>query len=246
MLSVLAPHITGSFWERIASLMCAIIVARLTARIVAPVTSILFKWLVIGRYKPGTYRMWSTYHLRWWIVNQSLRIAGRGIFAMHPALEILYYRLLGARVGRNVRIDKGARLGEYDLLTFCDGCRVDTALVRGFAVEREGYFRLDKVVIGEKAVVNTFTQIAPGARIPNGAVYGPHASSRDSPSPRSYAAFNRTLLDEPSFWLKLFVAWPVMFAVYFVSCTSALPSLNPLLMPCSCRHPLARRGVVNG
>ncbi|KAJ7801104.1 acetyl-CoA synthetase-like protein [Mycena olivaceomarginata] len=217
MLSVLAPHITGSFWERIASLMCAIIVARLTARIVAPVTSILFKWLVIGRYKPGTYRMWSTYHLRWWIVNQSLRIAGRGIFAMHPALEILYYRLLGARVGRNVRIDKGARLGEYDLLTFCDGCRVDTALVRGFAVEREGYFRLDKVVIGEKAVVNTFTQIAPGARIPNGAVYGPHASSRDSPSPRSYAAFNRTLLDEPSFWLKLFVAWPVMFAVYFVS-----------------------------
>jgi hypothetical protein len=64
MLSVLAPHITGSFWEHIASLMCAIIVARLTARIVAPVTSILFKWLVIGRYKPGTYRMSSTYHLR--------------------------------------------------------------------------------------------------------------------------------------------------------------------------------------
>ncbi|KAJ7754903.1 hypothetical protein B0H14DRAFT_2635351 [Mycena olivaceomarginata] len=139
----------------------------------------------IGRYKTGTYRMWSTYHLRWWIVNQSLRIAGRGIFAMHPSLEILYYRLLGARVGRNVRIDKCARLGEYDLLTFCDGCRVHTALVRGFAVEREGYFRLDKVVIGEKAVVNTFTQIVPGARIPNGAVYGPHASSRDSPSPRA-------------------------------------------------------------
>ncbi|KAJ7738205.1 hypothetical protein B0H14DRAFT_3516093 [Mycena olivaceomarginata] len=217
MLSVLAPHITGSFWERIASLMCAIVVARLIARIVAPVTSILFKWLVIGRYKPGTYRMSSTYHLRWWIVNQSLRIAGRGIFAMHPALEILYYRLLGTRVSRNVRMDKGARLGKYDLLTFCDGCRVDTALMRGFAVEHEGYFRLDKVVIGEKAVVNTFTQIAPGARIPNGAVYGPHASSHDSPSPRSYAAFNRTLLDESSSWLKLFVAWLVMFAVCFVS-----------------------------
>ncbi|KAJ6474655.1 acetyl-CoA synthetase-like protein [Mycena vitilis] len=217
MLSVLAPFIDGTFWQRIASLMCAIIVARLTSRIIAPVTSILFKWLVIGKYQPGTYRMWSTYHLRWWIVNQSIRVAGRGVFSMHPSLEILYYRLLGARIGRNVRIEKGAKLGEYDLLTFRDGCRVDTALVRGFCVEREGFFRLDNVVIGEKAIVNTFTQIAPGAVIGDGTVYGPHASSRDSPSPRSYAAFNRTLLPEPSFWLKMFVAWPVMFVVYFIS-----------------------------
>ncbi|KAJ6485731.1 acetyl-CoA synthetase-like protein [Mycena sanguinolenta] len=217
MLSYLAPHLNGTFWERIASLLCAIVVARLITRIVAPVTSIFFKWVVIGRYKPGTYRMWSFYHLRWWLVNQSLRIAGRGIFSMHPALEVLYYRLLGARIGRNVCISKDARLGEYDLLTFKDGCRVDTALVRGFAVEREGYFRLDRVVIGERAVVNTFTQIAPGSRIAPATVYGPHASARDSPSPRAYAAFNRTLLDEPSWWLKVFVAWPVMFVVYFVS-----------------------------
>ncbi|KAJ7700217.1 hypothetical protein B0H14DRAFT_3651598, partial [Mycena olivaceomarginata] len=90
--------LNGTFWERIGSLLCSIVVARLTTRIVAPITAILFKWLVIGKYKPGTYRMWSTYHLRWWIVNQSLRISGRGIFSMHPSLEILYYRLLGARI----------------------------------------------------------------------------------------------------------------------------------------------------
>ncbi|KAF7370975.1 Peroxisomal-coenzyme a synthetase [Mycena sanguinolenta] len=217
MLSVLAPYVNGTFWERIGALMCAIVTARLTARVVAPVTAILFKWLVIGRYKPGTYRMWSLYHLRWWLVDQSLRIAGRGIFSAHSSLEILYYRLLGARIGRNVCISQDARLGEYDLLIFHDGCHVDTALVRGFAVEREGCFRLDRVVIGERAVVNTFTQIAPGSRIAPGTVYGPHASARDSPSPRAYAAFNRTLLEEPSWWLKVFVAWPVMFVVYFVS-----------------------------
>ncbi|KAJ6561109.1 acetyl-CoA synthetase-like protein [Mycena vulgaris] len=217
MLSEMAPFISDSFWERICSLLLAIVVARLLSRIIAPITSILFKWLVIGKYKPGTYRMWSVYYLRWWIVNQSIRIAGRGIFSMHPTLEVLYYRLLGARIGRNVHIDKGAKLGEYDLLTFRDGCRVDTALIRGFCVEREGYFRLDNIVIGEKAVVNTFTQISPGAVIGDKTVYGPHASSRDSPSPRSYAAFNRTLIQEPSSWLKLLVAWPVMGLVYFVS-----------------------------
>jgi acetyltransferase-like isoleucine patch superfamily enzyme len=162
--------------------------------------------------------MWSNYYLRWWIVNQSIRIAGRGIFSMNSSLEVLYYRLLGARIGRNVRIDKGAKLGEYDLLTFRDGCRVDTALIRGFCVEREGYFRLDNIVIGKKAIINTFTQISPGAVIPDSTVYGPHASSRDPPSPRSYAAFNRTLLTEPNVWLKIFIAWPVIFAVLFVSC----------------------------
>ncbi|KAJ7230643.1 acetyl-CoA synthetase-like protein [Mycena pura] len=218
MLSLLAPHITQSFWGRMASLLTSIVVARLTTRIVAPVTSIIFKWLVIGKYKPGTYRMWSTYYLRWWIVNQSLRIAGRGIFAMHPSLEVLYYRLLGARVGRNVRIEKGARLSELDLLTFRDGCRIDAnTQIRGFCVEREGCFRLDNIVIGERAIVNTYTQIAPGAVIADNTVYGPHASSRDAPSPPSYAAFNRTLITEPNAWLKVFVAWPVIFLVYFVS-----------------------------
>ncbi|KAJ7132303.1 AMP-dependent synthetase and ligase [Mycena epipterygia] len=217
MLATLAPFINGTFWERIASLLLAIVVARLIARIIAPITAIAFKWIVIGKYKPGTYRLWSVYYLRWWIVNQSLRIAGRGIFAMHPSLEVLYYRLLGARVGRNVHIDKSARLGEFDLLTFRDGCRVDAALVRGFCVEREGCFRLDNIVVGEKAVVNTFTQVAPGAVIPPATVFGPHAAARDAPSPRSYAAFNRTLIAQPSGWLKVFVAWPVMFGVYFAS-----------------------------
>ncbi|KAJ7493280.1 acetyl-CoA synthetase-like protein [Mycena galericulata] len=217
MLSVMAPYINGTFYERIASLLLAVTVARLTSRIIAPITAILFKWIVIWKYKPGTYRMWSVYYLRWWIVNQSLRIAGRGIFSMHPSLEVLYYRLLGAHIGRNVRIEKGAKLGEYDLLTFRDGCRVDTALIRGFCVEREGQFTLGRIVIGEKAIINTFTQISPGAIIADNTVYGPHASSRDVPSPRAYAAFNRTLLTEPGFWLKLFVAWPVMALVYLIS-----------------------------
>ncbi|KAJ7075250.1 acetyl-CoA synthetase-like protein [Mycena belliarum] len=216
-LSVSATFVNGTFWQRVGSLLLAIVVARLATRIVAPITSIILKWLIIGKYQPGTYRMWSNYHLRWWIVNQSLQIAGRGIFSLHPSLGLMYYRLLGAHIGRNVTIDKGAKLGEYDLLTFRDGCRVDSALIRGFCVERDGHFRLDNIVVEEKAVVNTFTQISPGAVIAARRVYGPHASAHDAPSPRAHAAFNRTLLPEPSAWLKFLVAWPVMGLVYFLS-----------------------------
>lgn len=138
---------------------------------------------------------------------------------MHPSLVILYYRMLGARIGKGVRIDKQARLGEYDLLTLHDGCRVDKSLVRGFCVEREGYFRLDHIVIGRRAVVNTYTQISPGTVIPDGDVYGPHASSHEKPSPRAFAAHNRTLILEPEWYLKAFVAWPIILLVVFVSRT---------------------------
>jgi hypothetical protein len=160
---------------------------------------------------------WSTYHLRWWIVNQSLRSAGRGVFAMTPALERAYARLLGAQIGRDVHIDNSARLAEYDLLTIEDGARIDKALVRGFCVERDGYFRLERIHIGRRAVINTFTQIAPGAVIPDGKVYGPHASSHEGPAPRFFANYNRTLKMEPHWALKVFVAWPIIFLVNFAS-----------------------------
>jgi hypothetical protein len=137
---------------------------------------------------------------------------------MHPSLEILYFRLLGARIGKNVRIYKGAKLAEFDLLMLRDGCLVDAALIRGFCVEREGFFTLDRIVIGRNAVINTYTQIAPGAVIPDNAVYGPHASSHDSPSPAYFAATNRTLISEPPVLLKAFVAWPIIVLVHVVSC----------------------------
>ncbi|PFH50931.1 hypothetical protein AMATHDRAFT_143766 [Amanita thiersii Skay4041] len=216
-LSYLAQDIKGEFWEQVGSLLVAIIAARLASRVVCPLGAIIFKWIIIGRYKTGRYRMWSLYYLRWWIVNQSLRAAGRGVFSVHPSLEILYYRLLGARVGKNVHIDKKAKLGEYDLLTFKDGCRVDASLVRGFCVERDGYFRLDRITIGRHAVINTYTGVSPGTDIADGTVYGPHAASHDSPSPRSYGGYNRTSVAKPHWLLQVLVGWPIIFVVFFSS-----------------------------
>src|SRR5216683_2059430 len=32
--------------------------------------SIALKWIVIGRYKPGRYRVWGAYYFRWWLVSR--------------------------------------------------------------------------------------------------------------------------------------------------------------------------------
>ena len=61
-----------------------------------------------------------------------------------------------------------------------------------------------------------------GANIADGAVYGPHASSYESPSENSYAAYNGTLLSDPSLPLRIFIAWPIILIATFLSCKCVL------------------------
>ncbi|KAF9256515.1 hypothetical protein L218DRAFT_881490, partial [Marasmius fiardii PR-910] len=218
IISRMSPlFLDGFFYEKMATLMFAILMARLATQLVAPLGAIAFKWIVIGRYRPGTYRMWSGYYLRWWMANQSILFAGKGIFFMHPSLQTLYYRLLGAKIGRNVTIDEQSQLGEFDLLCFEDGCRIDSATIRGFCVEREGTFRLEPIKIGRDAVINTYTSISPGSTIPDNSTWGPHSSSLEGPHTSSYGSYNRTFLPEPNMTLKVLVGWPVIFLVNFAS-----------------------------
>lgn len=216
-LAFFAYYIEDDFWQRLGALLCSIVIARLTSRIISPCAAIMFKWIIIGRYRPGRYPMWSNYHLRWWIVNQSLRISGRGLFALHPILEHVYYRLLGMSIGRDVRIHKMAKIFEHDLITIHDHARIDKSRVRGFCVERDGYFRLEPIVIGRDCVVNSYTDISPGARLADGTVWGPQSSSHETPSPDSYAAYNRTIVPEPNFFIKLFIGLPIVFVVRVIS-----------------------------
>lgn len=217
IMSLLIPIVNRGYWQSVAVLLISIAAARLSVAILCPLVAIAFKWIVIGTYKQGTYRMWSGYYLRWWIVDQSLRSVGKGIFSAHHSLEILYYRMLGARIGKNVKIGADAILGEFDLLNLQDECKIDTSQVRGFSVETDGHFRLDYINIGRKAVINTYTVVSPGATLSDGTVLGPHASSHDGPSPSSYAAYNRTLIPQPNWLLMVFVAWPIIIVVWVIS-----------------------------
>jgi acetyltransferase-like isoleucine patch superfamily enzyme/acyl carrier protein len=212
-LAFSAYYIRDDFWERVGVLLASIVVARFTSRIICPVTAIAFKWLVIGRYRPGKYPMWCNYHLRWWLVNQSLKTAGKGLFSLTPGLEQTYFRLLGMSIGNDVKIDRWAKIAEHDLITIHDGARIDKSLLRGFCVERDGYFRLEPIIIGRDCVVNTFTQISPGARLADGTVWGPQSSSHEEPSSDAYAAYNRNAAPTPHPALIWFVGTPLILLI---------------------------------
>lgn len=244
-LAFSAYYINDEFWERVGVLLAAVVVARITSRIICPITAIAFKWLVIGRYRPGKYPMWCNYHLRWWIVNQSLKVAGKGLFNLTPGLQKTYYRLLGMSIGSDVVIDKFCKLGEYDLLTIHDGARLDKSLVRGFCVEREGYFRLEPIIIGRDCVINTFTQISPGARLSDGTVWGPQSSSHEEPSSDAYAAYNRSAAPQPNKALIWFIGMPILIFVQIACYVPWFASLFMLLsQPFSFNHHDTVKGVI--
>ena len=66
------------------------------------------KWLIIGRYKAGAYPLWGSYYLRWWLASGLQRLFDAGGFIGTPLMPV-YYRLMGAKVGRGCALELGAR-----------------------------------------------------------------------------------------------------------------------------------------
>jgi non-ribosomal peptide synthetase-like protein len=123
------------------------------------------KWLVIGRFKAGEYPLWGFYFFRWWFVRAIFSAIPTGYLSGTPLLN-LYYRLLGAKIGR------GAYLGTdeffcFDLLTIGDGSSLGSdASLLGYTVE-DGLLKIGPITVGR------------GCYVGNSSVIGEHATMAD-------------------------------------------------------------------
>jgi non-ribosomal peptide synthetase-like protein len=113
--------------------------------------SIAVKWIVIGRYKPGKYRLWGLYYLRWWIVTRFQSLSWSGMFVGTP-LMTAYYRAMGANVGPNCTINT-ALCAAFDLITIGRGTSIgsDTQIL-GYRVE-DGWLILGNIEIGRDCFI---------------------------------------------------------------------------------------------
>ena len=116
-------------------------------------TAIVVKWVVIGRYRPGAHPLWGLYYFRWWLVNTIESGIPVGYLSGTPLLNI-YYRLMGARIGRNVHLGTDG-FATYDLLSIGDDSSIggDASLL-GFTVE-DGMLKIGRIDIGERCFVGT-------------------------------------------------------------------------------------------
>jgi len=207
---------------RFRALVLAMVVSRLLLGVLAPLVGIACKWLIIGRYKAGKYPLWGTYYLRWWLVEQIVNIAGKGVFRddlpiIGSQLVRFYYVLMGASIGNNVKIHKDARLGQADLLTIGDDVCIDNAQVRPFTVE-EGHFLLMPITIGSRCAVGVKSVVAGGSKLPSGTCLGPLSSSHEQEdADESYKKYCRPAYEQPPAYLIIFVGIPILLLVYSIS-----------------------------
>ncbi|MFC9464130.1 Pls/PosA family non-ribosomal peptide synthetase [Streptomyces coelicoflavus] len=136
---------------------------------------VLAKWLLIGRFKPRRFRVWSLVYVRFWLVKTLIRFSPLVLFAGSP-LYPLCLRALGAHIGRGVTyLSRGLPVCA-DLLTIGDGTvvRKDSLISCYRAVD--GVIETGPVTLGRDCVVSEATVLDIGSRLGDGSRLG-HASS---------------------------------------------------------------------
>jgi acyl-CoA synthetase (AMP-forming)/AMP-acid ligase II/acetyltransferase-like isoleucine patch superfamily enzyme/acyl carrier protein len=214
-----------------AYLLISMAVARTAQGTVMPFVAFLAKWIIIGRYKEGVYPMWSSYHNRWWLVSKIIDVCGLGIFSHWNWSRVIYYRLLGAKIGKNVIIEPNTSLGEYDLLEIGDNAELDRCICRAFAVEHNTSMYLGKIRVGKNAGAGLKSVIAPGTEIPDDVCIGMNSSSWECKNADG-SNFDRlqSRIPKPHWLIHTLVILPIMGVFKAVSLLPWLAGLTGLVV----------------
>nr|WP_244548565.1 Pls/PosA family non-ribosomal peptide synthetase [Bosea vaviloviae] len=139
--------------------------------IVTGLIAIALKWIVLGRTKPGVYPLWGVYYFRWWF---AARVAGLVHIKWLQGTPVMrfYWRLLGAKVGRDVIISD-YEAGAIDLIEIGEGTALGskTTFANGEAIG-------DKLILGK---ISIGKDVSAGASVVfgHGSVIGDHAEICD-------------------------------------------------------------------
>ncbi len=131
------------------------------------VASIVVKWTVIGRYKPGDYPLWGAYYFRWWLVNAFQSVVPVSYLAGTPLLN-WYYRVMGAHIGSNVYLGSD-NASVFDLLSIGDDSAVGVDSSLACHTVENGWLRLGTVRIGRRCIVGSRCVVRENAVLEDGA-----------------------------------------------------------------------------
>lgn len=142
---------------------------------VLPVVSLLFvvvtKWLLLGRVKPGQYPLWSWFYFRWWLVNRLQKnvFSAKGLIGS-PLINC-YYRLLGAKIGKNCFIGS-INIANHDLITIGDNTSIGyDARLLGYVVE-DGWLKIGPINLGANCFVGARSVVNMGCKMEDNASLG--------------------------------------------------------------------------
>ncbi|MGZ8257644.1 MAG: Pls/PosA family non-ribosomal peptide synthetase, partial [Methylotenera sp.] len=136
--------------------------------------SAALRWGVLFRLKAGCWPVHSNIYCRRWLVNQiqesSLNIL-HGVYATLYAP--LWYRLLGAKIGRDAEISTAQGVVP-DLLTLGDECFIADGVMLGDESIEGGWMRTQPTVISKRSFVGNGAYIPDGTIVPENVLIGVH------------------------------------------------------------------------
>ncbi|MEE4543032.1 Pls/PosA family non-ribosomal peptide synthetase [Streptomyces sp. V4-01] len=136
---------------------------------------VVAKWVLVGRWTPRRFTVWSLDYVRFWIVRTLIRSDPLVLFAGSP-LYSLYLRALGARIGRGVTIFSRTVPVCTDLLTVGSGSVIRKDAFFTCYRARDGRIQTGSVTLGAGVVVSEATVLDIDTRMGDAAQLG-HASS---------------------------------------------------------------------
>ncbi|PZO01248.1 MAG: peptide synthetase [Hyphomicrobiales bacterium] len=150
--------------------------------IVTGFIAIGLKWLVLGRTKPGVYPLWGVYYFRWWFASRVAGLVHIKWLQSTPVMRF-YWRLLGARVGRDVIISD-YEAGAIDLISVGDGSSLgakttfanaealgDKLIIGTITIGKDVYAG-SSVVFGHGCVVSDHAELLDLTTVPPGGIVG--------------------------------------------------------------------------
>jgi non-ribosomal peptide synthetase-like protein len=195
--------------------------------------SIAVKWLVLGRTRPGDYPMWGGYYFRWWLVRRFLSVMPTHYLAGTPMMRI-YYRLLGARIGRGAFL--GLRdIDAPDLVEIGEDAIISKNAVLATAGVERGLLRIGRVKVGARAFVGTMGVVGRDAIIepegaledlsllPAGAVLPARQVWSGSPARPTGESRSRPPAERPSLRRRIGVTLGLMLAAPLLPLAAVLP-----------------------
>ena len=191
----------------------AFFAASVFKRTVLPLVAIAFKWIVLGRLRPGRYPLWGGMYLRWWLSQQLTSMCGLGVFGWSFGLHRTYMRMMGARVGYNTRVSVDAHVGDYDLIDIGDESAIDPRAYVWSSVCSESAFVAEPISIGSRVLVGRGACVAPGASIPDGAQVLPNTSTHNG-LVSNHTKQSELRAPSTNFRLRLLIGYPCLLMLY--------------------------------
>ncbi|HTI51817.1 MAG TPA: Pls/PosA family non-ribosomal peptide synthetase [Planctomycetaceae bacterium] len=131
-----------------------------------------FKWLLLGRVRPGTYGLYSSFYFRKWFVDQLLELSLDVIGPLYSTIYLAaWYRLLGAKLGRRAEVSTASFISP-DLLTIEEEGFIADCVSLGAARVEHNTITIAESRIGRRSFIGNSALLPAGTVIDDNCLIG--------------------------------------------------------------------------